>query len=123
MEQKQLDARGKGEVDYDFKNDILFFKIKEREYLKSLDFDEFILDIDQEGFVTGIQIFDASDVFKVDKGILQNVGKWELHIKVEGNVIKLQLIFEGLHRNKVFTENFVRESSSPLQDAEVLCEV
>ena len=30
---------GKGEVDYDYTNDILFFKIKDREYDRSLEFE------------------------------------------------------------------------------------
>ena len=30
MKSKYLDAKDKGEMDYDFSNDILFFKVKER---------------------------------------------------------------------------------------------
>ena len=35
MTQNRLE--GKGEVDYDYKHDILFFKVKSREYAKSIE--------------------------------------------------------------------------------------
>ncbi len=126
MEPKHLDARGKGEVDYDYKNDILFFKVKDREYAKSLEFEEIVLDIDKEGFITGIQLFGASELFRIDKETLRNVRGWEFHIKAESNVITLQLRFEMIKRNKVIVEqgqNMVREATSPLADSEVLCKI
>ena len=46
MNGRHLAAEGKGEYTYDYLNDILLFKIKDRDYLKSLDFDNLIVDID-----------------------------------------------------------------------------
>ena len=46
---------GKGEFDYDYKHDILFFKIKEREYGKSIETNNLIIDIDKEEYLVGIQ--------------------------------------------------------------------
>ena len=126
MEPKHLDARGKGEVDYDYKNDILFFKVKDREYTRSLEFEDIVLDVDKEGFITGIQLFDASRLFRADKDALMKVRRWEFNTKVEENVITLQLMFEMVKRKKVIVEqgqNLVREATSPLNDSEVLCKI
>ncbi|MBI1972417.1 DUF2283 domain-containing protein [Candidatus Woesearchaeota archaeon] len=124
MEQKQLHE--KGIVDYDYKNDILFFKVKEREYKQSIDFGDFILDVDKEGFVTGIQIFDASKIFSIDKYALQKIRNWRFHTKTENKVVSVQLFFEAVKRNKVLVEgrqNLVRESTAQLKDSEVICKI
>ena len=52
MEIKHLDAKGNGEVDYDYAHDIILFKVKDREYSKSVEFEDLVLDIDKEGFIT-----------------------------------------------------------------------
>lgn len=123
---KHLDGKGKGEMDYDYKNDILVFKIKDREYKKSIDFEDIILDLDKEGFITGVQIFDASKLFKMNKAALKNIKKWEFNTKVEDKNIIVQLTFEALQRNKVLvkgTENIRREAQSPLAPREALCTI
>jgi len=123
---EHLDARGKGEVDYDYKEDTLFFKIKNREYKKSLDYGNFVLDIDKEGFITGIQLFDASKLFKIDKNALLKVKRWEFNTKVENKIITVQLTFEAVKRNKVIVEkghNLERETTARLQDSETMCTI
>ncbi|MCX6709000.1 MAG: DUF2283 domain-containing protein [Candidatus Woesearchaeota archaeon] len=123
---EHLDARGKGEVDYDYKEDTLFFKIKNREYKKSLDYGNFVLDIDKEGFITGIQLFDASKLFKIDKNALLKVKRWEFNTKVENKIITVQLTFETVKRNKVIVEkghNLERETTARLQDSETMCTI
>jgi len=123
MQTKHLDAKGKGEMDYDYSNDILFFKVKEREYDHSIELEDFVLDVDKEGCITGIQIFGASEMFSVDKDTLRNVQKWEFKVKTEGKVIFVQLLFEMLRRNQIVErgQNLIRESSSLLTDSEVMC--
>ena len=56
MTKRHLDAKGKGEYDYDYRNDILLFKIKDRNYLKSLEFENLVIDFDDKGFITGLRI-------------------------------------------------------------------
>jgi len=77
---KHLDAKGKGEMDYDYSNDILFFKVKNRDYDHSIELEDVVLDVDKEGYTTGIQIFGASKMFDVDKDSLRNVRKWEFKV-------------------------------------------
>ncbi|MEW5896471.1 MAG: DUF2283 domain-containing protein [Nanoarchaeota archaeon] len=123
MEKKHLDAKGKGEMDYDYANDILFFKVKGREYDHSIELEDVVLDVDKEGHITGIQIFAASKVFNIEKDALRNVRKWEFKVRTEGKIISVQLMFELLRRNQVVErgQNLVRESSSLLVNSEVLC--
>jgi len=76
MTKPYLNAKGKGEADYDYANDILFFKIKDREYSHSIELEDIVLDIDVSGIITGIQIFAASNMFQIEKEALQNNKKF-----------------------------------------------
>src|SRR3989338_4183141 len=121
MKTKHLNAKGNGEMNYDYSNDILFFKVKDRIYDRSIELEDIVLDIDNEGYITGIQIFGASKMFSVDKNTLRNVQKWEFKVRIEGRIISVQLMFEMLRRNKLVErgQNLIRESSSILTDSEV----
>ena len=132
MENKHLDARGKGEYTYDYRNDTLLFKIKNREYNMSIEFENLVVDIDKEGFITGLRIFDASQLFKLSKIALNKVRSFEFNTKVETGdkkekVITIQLRFVPMLRNKPMIkqgQNIVRESfSSQIKNSEVLCTV
>jgi len=118
---KHLNALGKGDFDYDYKNDTLFFKIKDREYEKSIEFDDFVVDVDKEGFITGIQIFGASKMFNVAKIELRNVRHFGFETKAESNVITIKLQFQLIRR--VMQTNLVRESTDSLADSVVKCTV
>ena len=124
MKTKHLNAKGNGEMNYDYSNDILFFKVKDRIYDRSIELEDIVLDIDNEGYITGIQIFGASKMFSVDKNTLRNVQKWEFKVRIEGRIISVQLMFEMLRRNILVErgQNLVRElSSSLLTNSEVMC--
>jgi hypothetical protein len=129
---RHLDARGKGEILYDYKYDILTFKIKGREYKKSIEFQNFVADIDSENFVTGVRIFDASRIFGIDKYILKNIIHCEFQASIENNVITIIFKFVGKRRNKIIPlitkeENFTQRITTPigeklhLQDSSVEC--
>mgnify|MGYP003965951075 CR=1 FL=1 len=113
----------KGEMDYDYANDILFFKVKDRDYNHSIELDDLVLDANKDGDITGLQIFGASKMFDIDKDTLRNITKWEFKVRIEGKIISIQLIFEMLRRNQVVErgQNLIRESSSSLTDSEVMC--
>ncbi len=94
-------------VDYDFENDDLFIYKKGAKSKETLDLDDVLLDFDNEGIV-GIEILDASKMFKVDKyDLLKNLIKFEAVIKITKDVIKLNMKLEVLKRNK----GIVREST------------
>tara|TARA_Y100000310_G_scaffold343467_1_gene451227 strand:- start:4380 stop:4790 length:411 start_codon:yes stop_codon:yes gene_type:complete len=130
---KHLDAKGKGEFAYDYKYDILTFKVKDRDYQKSIEFQNFTADIDKKGFVTGARIFDASIVLGVDKYILKNITQWEFKSNVENNVIIITLNFVAKFRNRLLPilgqkQNFMQQFTTPstsqqLVDSTVKCAV
>jgi len=132
MENRHLDARGKGEYAYDYRNDILLFKIKNRNYAMSIEFENLVVDIDKEGFITGLRIFDASQLFNLSKIALNKVRSFEFNTKVETGdkkekVITIQLRFVSMLRNKPMIkqgQDIVRESfNSHIKNSEVLCTV
>ena len=110
---------GEGEFLYDFKHDILTFKVKDRDYKMSVEVQNFVIDIDTDNFVTGIRIFDASKVSGLKKIVFQNLihGKFEASIK--DNVITVRLQFVGRLRNKILPifgreENFTQQVTAPI---------
>ncbi len=124
MATKHLDARGKGEIDYDYKEDTLFFKIKDREYMNSLDFEGLVVDIDKEGFLTGIQIFDASQLFGIPKEALRNTKFMEFSAKAQEKEVILRFRFIAALRNKSFMQqgqDIIREATAPLASTEMMC--
>lgn len=118
----------KGEFDYDYANDILFFKVKNREYERSLELENMVIDIDSEHFIVGLQIFDASKYFGIQKVYLRIAYQWKLQTRAtkisEGeSKIEIRLMFQIKIRNKVLqptpiiTQN-VRDS---LEDSQMIC--
>lgn len=127
MKGRHLKALGKGECIYDYVNDMLLFKIKNRDYLKSLDFDNLIVDIDKEGFITGLRIFDASEIFNIPKVALKNIKSFRFHARIEDKKVSIQLEFIPVLRNKPLIkqgQNLVREAiGSQVSNSNVLCTV
>ena len=111
MAEKRLDGTGKSEFVYDFRNDILMFKVREREYKTSVELQNFVADIDIEGFT------------------LKHIGKWGFKTSVESGMITIRLTFIGEVRNKeVPIENFTQQLTTSLngyqlQDSSVECTV
>ena len=127
MKGRHLKAFGKGECLYDYVNDVLVFRIKNRDYLKSLDFDNLIVDIDKEGYITGLRIFDASKIFGIPKLALKIIKSFKFNARIEDNKVTIQLEFIPVLRNKELIkqgQNLVREATgSQVNNSEVVCTV
>ncbi|MEK6903657.1 MAG: DUF2283 domain-containing protein [Nanoarchaeota archaeon] len=117
--------KGKGEVDYDYNYDILFFKAAEREYVKSIELDNIVLDIDKEGFIVGIQILEASKFLCIDKKMLLKIPAWIFETKVDHGKIEIRLLFKMMLRNKVIEKNpiIIQETTESLPNSELICEI
>ena len=129
--EKHLDASGKGQFLYDYKHDILTFKIKDRDYKLSVEFQNFAIDIDTENFVTGIRIFDATQVSGLNKIVFKNLVRGEFKASIKDKIISVRLSFVGKLRNKIIPifskeHNFTQQVSAPLttkyfiEDSEVI---
>jgi uncharacterized protein YuzE len=126
-EKRQLKC--KGEFDYDFVNDILFFKVKNREYEKSLEFDNLVIDLDEEGFIVGLQIFDASEYFRIKKLYLRAAVKWRFEARLEKisklkSRLEIRLMFQVSIRNKIVQPEpiITQDVRGAHEDSRILCE-
>jgi len=102
---KERILEAKGEMDYDFVNDILFFKVENREYDFSLEFQNMVIDIDKEKFIVGIQIFDASEFLRIDKHYLRTLPKWQFKARIDHGIIEIRLFYQMTIRNKIIEKN------------------
>lgn len=100
MKSVERELKGRGEMDYDYVNDILLFKVKDREYSHSLEFNNLVIDIDSEDFIVGLQIFDASAFLGVPK-INLKINKWKFKARIAGNLIEVRLTCEINIRNRI----------------------
>ena len=120
IKERYLEAEG--EMDYDFAENILFFKLKDREYDFSLDFDNIVIDVDKEQFVTGIQIFDASKFLGISKHNLKTIPKWQFKSKINQGVIEIRLFYKINIRNKIIekTPIIIQENTAKLPSPQMV---
>ena len=120
MKERHLEAEG--EMDSDYVNDILFFKIKDRDYDFSLEFQNMVIDIDNEMFVTGIQIFSASEFLRISKQHLREIPKWQFKSQIRENVVEIRLFYQLNIRNRIIEKNpiIVQENTAKLPSPQVV---
>ena len=59
-------------IDYDSVNDIFFISSGEK-VKSSLDIGDFVLDVNHNNFICGIEIMNASENLEINKNILKNI--------------------------------------------------
>ena len=80
-------------IDYDYENDILKIS-KEGKIKASLDIGDFVLDVNFEGFISGIEILDASENLGISKEYLKEIKKASMAVTYKpGYVYVLLLLF------------------------------
>jgi|SRR3989338_3800639 len=114
---------GKGEFDYDYVEDIIFFKVKDRNYEKSLELDRIVVDIDEENYIVGIQIFGASEFLGIGKEALRNIKKWLFQASTDGKRLEIRIVFQTIVRNKIIEPRpiIIEELREFLPDSKVVC--
>ena len=119
---KPRTLEAEGEMDYDYVNDILFFKIKDREYSFSIEFQNMVIDIDEEKFVVGIQMFEASKFLRLSKINLREIPKWQFKAKIEEEIIELRLNYQLEIRNRIYEKNpiIIQENKSGLPSPQMV---
>ena len=124
-ENKGRILEGKGEMDYDYVNDILFFKIKDREYDFSLEFQNMVIDVDKEKFIVGIQIFDVSKFLMIDKLNLKAIPKWQFKARIDNNQIEIRLFYQISIRNRIIDKNpiIIQENTADLPSPQMVCTI
>ena len=116
---------------YDYENDSLVFKIKDRDYKMSLEFENFVIDIDKKNFIMGVRIFDISTVSGLDKMVFRHLVQGAFKASIRDNKVTVTLRFVGKLRNKLMPifskeQNFTQQisaqgsSKNPLKDSDVV---
>jgi hypothetical protein len=120
---KKLEKSGK--VDYDYVNDILFFKVDDREYSHSVELLGYVIDLDTEDFIVGLQIFNASVYFQISKDELRQIKGWKLEASLINGVLEVRLLFSLIVRNKIIEKSpiLVQKMDEVLPNSRVLCTV
>jgi len=112
-----------GEFDYDSLNDILFFKVKEREYQKSIELGDLVIDFDNEEFVVGLQIFNASTFMGLPKKVLMNLKGFHLQSQILNQILTLRLTFVTIIRNKTteYKPIIYQKINDNIPNSELVC--
>jgi len=105
MMNKERTLEAEGEMDYDYVNDILLFKVKDREYDFSIEFQNMVVDVDNDKFIVGIQIFDASKFLKINKEHLRKITKWQFKARLQDSEFRIDLYYQVIIRNRVVNNN------------------
>lgn len=93
-------AKTDTKIIYDEEEDILFLS-KNRKVKASIDIGDFVIDVDMRGFVSGIEILNASENLKVPKEQLKGLQEASMSVtyKPDYAYIYLVMIFKGNEKN------------------------
>ncbi len=124
MKNKQKHLEEKGLLDYDLKNDILSFKVKNKEYKKSIEAENIVIDLDEAGYIIGVQIFEASKFLNLEKKDLMKIPNCQLKASLNAKTIELRLTFQIKVSNKIIEKNpiIMQSVEESLPNSELICE-
>ena len=125
MNEKGRHLEAEGRMDYDYVNDILFFKVDKREYSFSLEFQNMVIDVDEEDFIVGIQIFNASEFLGISKANLRLIPKWQFKSRVDNGIIELRLFYQISVRNRIIEKNpiIIQRNDAELKSPQMVATV
>lgn len=77
------------------------------------------------GFVVGIQIFEASEFLRIDKLKLRQIRRWRFDSNVDKGRIEIRVVFETIYRNKPVIHEPIIAQPAPenLPESMVVCTV
>ncbi|MDP2750707.1 MAG: DUF2283 domain-containing protein [Nanoarchaeota archaeon] len=97
-------------INYDFEEDILAMS-KGKKAKESIDIGDFIVDLDHQGFVVGIEILNASENLKINKQQLKLLKKASMVVRYRSNCIYVSLVLNLKEKEKDITIPFAFDSS------------
>ena len=120
---RRLESSGK--IDYDYVNDILYVRVDDRDYSHSVELLGYVVDIGTEGFIIGLQIFNASVYFKISKTALRQIKNYSLEASLIEGILEVRLSFNVMIRNKIVekTPILVQQMKENLPNSTVLCTI
>jgi uncharacterized protein YuzE len=105
-------------LDYDMRNDSLYIYTKGKKYKGSLDLEDIIIDISEDGEIIGIEILDASKKFKIPKYDLKNIVSFKSIIEITKDIIKINMKIAVLRRNKKVEKSIIAKGLNEMNLAE-----
>jgi len=78
-------------IDYDYENDTLFIS-RDEKVKSSLDIGDFVIDVNHDNFVSGIEIMDASENLGVSKELLKNIKNIKMSVQYKTNHVYILLV-------------------------------
>lgn len=87
---------------YDEEEDTLFLS-KNRKVRASIDVGDFIIDIDTKGFVSGIEILNASENLKISESQLKKVQEASMFVTYKPNCVYICLVMKFKDKEKDIT--------------------
>lgn len=113
-------------IDYDLENDSVFIYGSGKQYKKSIDLDDIILDMSEDDYIMAIEILDASKKFNVLKMDLLNVKSFAADIEITEDTIKINMKINIIKRNNSINKTMkavgLNNMNLPISNQEVaLC--
>ncbi len=86
-------AKGNSKISYDLEEDILSLS-RERKIQASIEIGDFIIDVDMNGFVAGIEILNASKNLNLSEEQLTKLEQASMHVTYKPNYVYILLIMK-----------------------------
>jgi Protein of unknown function (DUF2283). len=91
--------------DYDLENDSAFFYGTGKKYKKSMDLNGIILDMSEDDYVMAIEVLDASKKFNISKTDLLNLKRFNAHIDIDKDTVKVVMKISIIKRNNLVNKS------------------
>lgn len=125
------ELEGNGKIEYNLQDDILYFYVDKflskgiHTYDSSVDLDGFVIDIDQDNHVIGLEILDASEKLNVSKIVLKFIKDGSLKAIIKKSRIVISLSLQSVMRNKAqtVTLNTERLNTQQLKESVLECKI
>ncbi|MAE42987.1 hypothetical protein CMO93_04395 [Candidatus Woesearchaeota archaeon] len=95
-------AKVNTKIDYDKEEDTLFLS-KGRKVKASIDIGDFIIDVDMNGFITGIEILNASENLKLSEKQLASLQEASMVVTYKPNYVIIYLVMKFKEKEKDLT--------------------
>ena len=92
----------KAKISYDEQEDILFLS-KGRKVKASIDVGDFIIDVDMKGFVSGIEILNASENLKLSLKQLKELKEASMAVTYKPNYVYIYIVMHFKEKEKDIT--------------------
>jgi len=84
---------------YDEEEDILFLS-KQRKVKASIDIGDFVIDVGMDGFITGIEILNASENLNIPSKMLKELQHASMSVTYKPNYVYISLIMQFKNKEK-----------------------